>query len=105
MSDYEVTHYCSMGLMGRPETTKYWSNTVEMKLEEMTNKELVRICKDKKIPTGELKNKAQLLAALAGVGMTAVESEESPLNAGVEKEKLYLGKCVKTGEKLYKAID
>lgn len=73
-----------------------------MKLEEMTNAELKRICKDKKIPTAELRNKKQLLEALAGKGLTAVESDESPLNAGIEKEKLYLGKCPKTGEKLYK---
>jgi hypothetical protein len=78
---------------------------METKLEDMTNAELKRICKDKGIPTAELKNKAKLLAALAGKGLTKVESEESPLNAGIEKEKHYLGKCTKTGEKLYKTLD
>ena len=36
---------------------------MEKKLEDMTNAELKRICKDRKIPTAELRNKKQLLEA------------------------------------------
>lgn len=78
---------------------------MEKKLEDMTNAELKRICKDKKIPTADLRNKKQLLEALSGKGLTAVECEESPLNEGIEKERHYLGKCTKTGEKLYQVLD
>lgn len=78
---------------------------MEKKLEEMSNKELKRICKDKGIPTAKLTNKEKLLEALAEKGLTAVECEESPLNEGIEKERHYLGKCTKTGEKLYKVLD
>ncbi len=78
---------------------------MEKKLEDMTNAELKRICKDKKIPTADLRNKKQLLEALSAKGLTAVEAEESPLNEGVLKARHYLGKCTKTGEKLYKVLD
>ena len=78
---------------------------MEKKLEDMTNAELKRICKDKKIPTADLRNKKQLLEALSAKGLTKVEAEESPLNEGLKKERHYLGKCTKTGEKLYKVLD
>jgi len=77
-----------------------------MKLEELTNAELKRMCKDQGIATGLLRNKSELLAALKAPieakGEEVPEVVESPLADGLKKPEVYLGKCTKTGEKLYK---
>lgn len=79
---------------------------MEKKLEELTNAELKRMCKDKGIATGQLRNKAELLAALTapleakGEEMPVIV--ESPLEDGLKKPEVYLGKCPKTGKKLYR---
>lgn len=77
-----------------------------MKLEELTNAELKRMCKDQKIPTAQLRNKAELLAALKAPleakGEEMPEVMESPLEDGLKKPEVYLGKCPTTGKKLYR---